>query len=107
MTIPVFERSSALLELGFDHGFGTRRSAQEAVSQLALARQVHGDRTIEALAPEAGRAADALFRRVPGLAVGVWTADCVPILLADSSRGGVAAIHAGWRGSAVGIAGKA
>lgn len=41
---------------------------------------------------------DALFGAVADVAIGVRTADCVPILAADPASGGVVAIHAGWRG---------
>ena len=43
--------------------------------------------------------ADALTTGTPGLLLGVQTADCVPILLADTRKRAVAAIHAGWRGT--------
>ena len=42
---------------------------------------------------------DALTTRAPRILVGVKTADCVPILLADSQTGACAAVHAGWRGT--------
>ena len=50
---------------------------------------------------------DALLTATPGLLVGVKTADCVPILLADVKRRAVAAVHAGWRGTLARIAEKA
>jgi YfiH family protein len=42
---------------------------------------------------------DALMTALPGLLLGVQTADCVPVLLVDSKRRAVAAFHAGWRGT--------
>ncbi len=47
--------------------------------------------------------ADAVVTRTPGLAVGVLTADCAPVLFADARAGVVAAAHAGWRGAAAGV----
>jgi len=49
-------------------------------------------------APGSAGAADALITRVPGLTLQVRVADCLPVLVAGP--GGVAAIHAGWRGAA-------
>lgn len=65
--------------------------------------QVHGREVVivdegdEVLATRA-READALVTRIRGACVGVRTADCAPILIADPERGAVAAVHAGWRG---------
>lgn len=47
--------------------------------------------------------ADAIVTQTRGLAIGVLTADCTPVLLADSQAGVVAAAHAGWRGAAGGV----
>jgi len=46
---------------------------------------------------------DALVTRERGLAVSIRTADCFPILLADPVRRSVAAVHAGWRGTAASV----
>ncbi|MFO0689407.1 MAG: polyphenol oxidase family protein [Myxococcota bacterium] len=70
-----------------------------------FARQVHGIAVVrgEALRADGPCEADAVVSTTPGLAVGVVTADCVPILVASSDGGCVAAIHAGWRGLAAGV----
>lgn len=71
---------------------------------LATARQVHGDRAVRVDAPpERPPRTDGLVTATPGLVVGVLTADCAPVLLADPEAGVVAAAHAGWRGAAGGI----
>lgn len=87
-----------------DHGFGTRRAAWRP-EPLATLRQIHSDRWVYADG-QPGRLGegDALVTDRAGLYVGVRTADCVPILIADPVRKVVAAIHAGWRGAARAIA---
>ena len=73
---------------------------------VAVVHQVHGNAVV--MAHEGGEPlvaqgdADAVITTRPGELVAVRTADCVPILLA--APGGVAAVHAGWRGTAQGIA---
>ncbi|PVH29099.1 peptidoglycan editing factor PgeF [Pararhodobacter oceanensis] len=47
--------------------------------------------------------ADAMVSATPGLALGVLTADCMPVLLADADNGVIGAVHAGWRGAISGI----
>lgn len=71
------------------------------------ADQVHGIAVTVVGTAEAGRSipeADGLITAEATLALAVHAADCVPILLADPRRGVVAALHAGWRGIAAGIA---
>ena len=74
---------------------------------LVTLRQFHSDVIHLAAAPcaEAPKA-DALITSALCLLLGVQTADCVPILLADTRRRVVAAIHAGWRGTLARIAVK-
>jgi len=50
---------------------------------------------------------DAMVSGVPGVAMGIRTADCLPILIADRLEGTAAAVHCGWRSLALGLAGKA
>jgi YfiH family protein len=73
---------------------------------LATPYQVHGTDTIvveTAWAPGRGPKADAVVTARPGIAVGVGTADCGPVLLADPAACVVAAAHAGWKGALAGI----
>lgn len=65
---------------------------------LGMVRQVHGNRVVE----DADVEADGILSTLPGRVVAVRVADCVPILLA--APGVVAAVHAGWRGTAANIA---
>jgi len=67
---------------------------------LAALRQIHSDMVhVVSAPPGEPPAGDAVVTRQPGLLVAVQTADCVPILLADTARRVVAAVHAGWRGT--------
>ncbi|MCJ7498975.1 polyphenol oxidase family protein [bacterium] len=50
---------------------------------------------------------DALVSDMPGVAMGIRTADCLPLLIADRIKGTAAAVHCGWRSLALGLAGKA
>jgi YfiH family protein len=73
--------------------------------------QVHGENIVKADALNYRNVrtvhADALITDVPELAVGVETADCVPVLLFDPVRPAVAAVHAGWRSTVKKIVQKA
>ncbi len=72
-------------------------------------KQVHSDVCVYVDGRARGRIGegDALITDVPGAAIAVRTADCIPILLVDTRKRAVAAVHAGWRGTVQGIAAKA
>lgn len=115
---------------GIAHAFGTRELTAEAMMPQALGvepgafirmRQVHCTDVFVAekgvgVSPVRGPGkalpspfsewpeADIAVTDDPSLAISVRTADCVPILLADRRTGAVAAIHAGWKGTAAGAA---
>jgi polyphenol oxidase len=81
-------------------------------SQFLTVHQVHGSEIL--VVDHAARVhpgqpvrCDALVTDRPELALCIRTADCVPILLVDPGKGVVGAVHAGWRGTALGIAAKA
>jgi len=81
------------------------------VQSLYLPTQVHGKKieVVQHAEPGVTRGpeADAVWTDTSGLAVGVLTADCVPILLTSENADFVGAIHAGWRGLHAGIIGEA
>lgn len=91
------------------HGFSTREEpALETVlpgAPLVLAKQIHSAEVVTVTGPWAAAPpeADALVTDRPGLLIGVVTADCAPVLLADRGAGVVAAAHAGWRGAVAGV----
>lgn len=73
---------------------------------LATAYQVHSARAVvveEAWPAGEGPKADAMVTNRPGVALGVLTADCAPVLLAEPEAGVVGAAHAGWRGALDGV----
>lgn len=68
--------------------------------------QVHGTSVVtveKTWSHEAAPKADGLATRVPGIALGILTADCAPVLFADRESGVIGACHAGWRGALDGI----
>lgn len=118
--------AKSLTAVGFRHAFTTRRldfsptadregSAKRladdvgfAPSRLFQVHQVHGARVVRVAAesdPASMRReqADALVASLEGAAVGVRTADCVPVLVGNPKTGEVAAIHAGWKGTVAGV----
>jgi YfiH family protein len=77
-----------------------------APAALVTPYQVHGVHALEVTRPwQPGSApkADAVVTSRTGLALGILTADCAPVLLADPAAGVIGAAHAGWRGALAGI----
>lgn len=74
--------------------------------QVASSYQVHGDAVLKVEAPGRTDGYDALITQVPNVFLTVTIADCTPILIADPHARAVAAIHAGWRGTAAEIVRK-
>jgi YfiH family protein len=96
-------RSSLLSELPWiDHGFGTRA---DVVSQedMASLKQIHSAVVLGAVRAGMAGEGDALVTAQARVPVSIRTADCYPILLADPRHFAVAAVHAGWRGTAARI----
>ena len=88
---------------------GNRARAAEAVrpgARLLTCHQVHSARCVVVTDPwgEGERPqADAMATDRPGLLLGVLTADCAPVLLADNAAGVIGAAHAGWKGAFGGV----
>lgn len=91
------------------HVAENRRLAVEAVApgrRLVSVYQIHSATAVPVDEPwnEEGRPeADAIVTNRPGLALGIVTADCTPVLLADKQAGVIGAAHAGWKGAVSGI----
>jgi len=85
-----------------------RVAATLGATALVTAYQVHGADVVTVTKPwQRGDApkADAMVTATPGIALGILTADCAPILLADAEAGVIGAAHAGWKSAFSGIAG--
>jgi polyphenol oxidase len=97
--------------LTLDVGVPARQSGAQGQGWLLSVKQVHGtdalvvDRPLSKTDQFTG-GWDALVTDQPGVTVAVRTADCVPVLVHDSRRRVVAAIHAGWRGAIAGVVTK-
>ena len=90
-----------------DYGFGTRASGAWAEGPRVLLRQVHSAVCLRVdRVPRERPAGDALLTATPGLLLAIRTADCLPILIVDPRRPAVAAVHAGWRGTALAVSAR-
>jgi YfiH family protein len=78
-------------------------SLQIDLSQVAKSHQVHGTKVLLVNEPITTEGYDALITNKPNIFLAVSIADCTPILIHDEINNAVAAIHAGWKGTAGGI----
>jgi len=112
----VSEGPYASLNCGFgsdDCAWSVAVNRGRAMESLALSgddlvtvRQTHSTEVVLVEAPWTpveAPGADALVTQVPGVALGVLTADCAPVLFADGEAGVIGAAHAGWRGGLAGV----
>ncbi|HEY2131583.1 MAG TPA: peptidoglycan editing factor PgeF [Acetobacteraceae bacterium] len=82
------------------------RAVGAAPDALVGLTQVHGTVAVRVEAPwrpGEGPRADAAVTDRPGIALGIVTADCAPVLFADATAGVIGAAHAGWRGAVAGV----
>jgi purine-nucleoside/S-methyl-5'-thioadenosine phosphorylase / adenosine deaminase len=85
-----------------------RRRAMDALGRgtLCTLYQIHSAKAVAVKEPwkvEHSPQADAAVTNVPGIALGVLTADCAPVLFADLEAGVIGAAHAGWKGALDGV----
>ena len=82
-----------------------RRVAARMNGELVTLHQIHSDRTVAVTGPWQGECpqADAMVTATTGLALGILTADCAPVLFADPQARIIGAAHAGWKGALGGV----
>jgi YfiH family protein len=83
-----------------------RVAAAVDLASLVTAYQIHSPTVVEVETPwtrEQAPRADAMVTTRPGIALGILTADCAPVLFADRKARVVGAAHAGWRGAITGV----
>lgn len=90
------------------HGFISNFKSQEilpllmncSLTTIRTAKQVHGDKILKISKEKPVEIeGDSLYTDTKGLGIGVYTADCLPIIYFEEQRGIVGVIHAGWRGT--------
>jgi YfiH family protein len=89
-----------------DQVIENRRRVSKALNgaNLLTLYQIHSPNTVIVTEPwTQGPQADAMATNIPGLALGILTADCAPVLLADAQARVIGAAHAGWKGAFGGV----
>jgi hypothetical protein len=82
-----------------------KRVAEHLGANLITLYQIHSDKAVTVTAPWGNDRpqADAMATATPGIALGILTADCAPVLLADAQAGVIGTAHAGWKGALGGV----
>ena len=99
-------RPATAVDLQFQRLLGGQHAAVLPGARLVTLYQVHSPTCVTVREPwvhEERPRADALVTDSPGLLLGVLTADCAPVLLADREAGVIGAAHAGWKGALGGV----
>ncbi|MAR55867.1 MAG: polyphenol oxidase [Rickettsiales bacterium] len=79
------------------------RVAEHMGGKLVTQHQVHGKTVVQVETGTERFEADAMVTTRPGIALGILTADCGPVLFADPNAGIIGAAHAGWKGAVGGV----
>ena len=108
VSMPPFDSMNLSLRVGDDSKLvatNRTRLSVAAGDEVHTAHQVHGTRIATVAELQAGPSdeADGLWSCTPGEIVGVYIADCLPVLIEDVQTGSVAAVHAGWKGLIAGV----
>ncbi len=110
-----FTRGDDEADVRENHRLVARAIGYDA-DRAVLSHQTHTDNILVVTEDDAGKGIskekgytgiDGLITNVPGIPLIIFTADCVPVLLYDAKKRVIAALHAGWRGTAAGIVPKA
>jgi len=106
LKIPAWDKLGGQRSPWLWHGFSTRKGgvsraycAEDSPGELNLGFTGADDREAVSRNRQSPRKGDGLMTAEPGILLGVQTADCIPVLVADRKRHVVAAFHAGWRGT--------
>jgi YfiH family protein len=88
-----------------DRNWESLRRDEPALEQVVTLNQVHGVEILDVTSDSVGQRpeGDGMVTTETGITLGIYTADCVPILMADKQRHIIGALHAGWRGLIGGI----
>lgn len=79
------------------------------LDDIMYLKQIHSDKIFEydnSIKFKGDKEGDALITNIRNVAIGVFTADCVPVLIVDEIQGVCAAVHSGWKGTINNIVGK-